>query len=155
MANKRSFSAQDVALQLVLLACSEMLFSGLQGQFYHRRGSDPRSRSPLLFQAPCSAPAKSLGAQAARGSRAQETSSSGAVAGSTRMPHLRSLSELANLPHFCYRGLALAECFGLVAIAACLVLECLLRHDEGLGESDTVGPGKFSSRALLSGGLLL
>lgn len=154
-----SFSAQDVALQLVLLACSEMLFSGLQGQFYHRRGSEPRSRSALLFQSPCRAPAMSLAAQAAwGGSRAQETSSPGAVAGSKGMldpsSRPRRLQELANQPDFCYRSLALAEWFGVVAIAASLVLECLLRRDEGIGEGDTVGRGMFAIRMLLSGGLL-
>jgi hypothetical protein len=145
-------SAQDTAVPLVLLICSEMLYSGLQAQ--NKARSHLRSRRAASFAVQAGSVARLGGrnsvtrhgaigwysADARQGYRSgppAEVSDFSTHTGSAD----GSYSPLRSNPwkpggH--PLGLALAEWLGILAMAACVVLECILwRHDRGSrGERD-------------------
>lgn len=123
-------SAQDVAMQLALLFCAEMLYSGL-----YLQAQTSTARRPKCLRAIHAGTVRSV--QRLGSSSRQERSEEQVdlVATRTKQPP-RQLDSASS-------QLALAEWLGIFAFAACLVLEVLIRrHDCDVGrEADAVGGG--------------
>ncbi len=178
-------NVQDTAVPLVLLICSEILYSGLQGQDKTRKASRAFSAS-FALQAGSVARAHRLG------SRSSGSAVRHGIVGwdSVDAQHLqmsragvpdgdKQPSDGRPPPHSSATvgGLALAEWLGLLALAGCVVLEWLLwRHDRtphgdaGLwlgwaqGEqghaagghaAHVAAPTRVLMRAIVSGGIAL
>jgi hypothetical protein len=145
-------SAQDTAVPLVLLICSEMLYSGLQAQNKARNHLRSRRAASFVVQA---------GSVARLGGRNSVTrhGAIGWYSADARQGHRSPPAEVSDFsthtgsahvsltptprsnpwkPEGHPLGLALAEWLGILAMAACVVLECILwRHDRGSrGERD-------------------
>ncbi len=153
-------SAQDTAVPLVLLICSEMLYSGLQAQNKARSHLRSRRASSFALQAGSVARLGGRNSVTRHGAigwysaDARQGYRSGAEAPPAEVPDFSTHRGSAEGSDGSPRsnpwksgghplGLALAEWLGILAMAACVVLECILwRHDRGSrGERDLRGAG--------------
>jgi|EP00802_Teleaulax_amphioxeia_P019411 hypothetical protein len=132
---------QDTAVPLVLLICSEILYSGLQGQDKTRKSR--AFSATFALQAGSVARAHRLGSRSS-GSAVRhgvvgwhsadakhlQGSRAGGVDGGEQPAHEHEHSWGGLHSSATVGGLALAEWLGLLALAGCVVLEWLLwRHD--------------------------
>lgn len=180
-----SLHVQDTAVPLVLLLCSEVLYSGLRAQDKTRKSRAGFSAS-FVLQAGSVAQVRRLGSRSS-GSTVRHEDVGWHSAGSAQNPQLSSAggadgddetADARSHPwgrlHASVGGLALVEWLGLLAVAGCVVLECLLwRHDRSraglwLGssegeEGDVAGghiapvavPTRVLMRAIVSGGIAI
>jgi len=135
---------QDVAMQLTVLFCAEMLYSGLQAQDRYSR----RSKSSWALQAGTVAHGLRRSSTASRqlGTRRKRRQGREIRAGppvdvdDEQGEKPLGKTEMPDSIH----QLALAEWLGIFAFAVCLVLQVLIRrHDRGemAGEAGDTGGG--------------